>query len=300
MTASKRSRAQQRQRLVAVGGDVDVDLVAARAARRSARAVAGVVLDDQHAPAAQRLARQREVRVARARGSRTVTVVPSPSSEEMSIEPVVQLDQRVDDRQPEAGAGAAAAVGAEEAVEGAVDLLGASCRAPGRRRTAATSSPVAPTRTVTRPPSLGVEVRVGEQVGDDLAHARRVGAARRAARARCRRRAPARARRSAGAISAATSRTASATEIGRRWISSWPASTRATSSRSLTRSTSRLVDSRMTSTNSRWRSLSSVEPEQLDEALDRRQRASAARARRWPRTRSWPARAGRARWCRGR
>ena len=92
-----------------------------------------------------------------------------------------------------------------------------------------------------RPPSLRVEVRVGEQVRDDLAHARRVGERGGQRRGDVDLELLVGARRSAGAISAATSRTTSATAIGRRWISSWPASTRATSSRSLTRSTSRLV-----------------------------------------------------------
>ena len=54
-----------------------------------------------------------------------------------------------------------------------------------------------------------------------------------------------------GSISVATSRTASTTSVGRRWISNCPASMRATSSRSLTRSTSRFVERRITSRNSR-------------------------------------------------
>ncbi len=54
-----------------------------------------------------------------------------------------------------------------------------------------------------------------------------------------------------GSIRVATSRTASTTSVDRRWISNCPASMRATSSRSFTRSTSRFVESRITSTNSR-------------------------------------------------
>ena len=82
-------------------------------------------------------------------------------------------------------------------------------------------------------------------------------------------------RRCAGASASATSRTTSRRSMARRWTSTRPASTRATSSRSLTRSTSRLVDTATMSTNSRWRSRQRlVGGQQLDEALDRGQRAA--------------------------
>ncbi len=93
---------------------------------------------------------------------------------------------------------------------------------------------------------------------------------------RRRRRAAGASRRSAGPSARPPRVRPRPTSIGRRLISTWSASIRATSSRSLTRSTSRSVERRMMSTNSRWRSVMALgrAREQLDEALDRGERTA--------------------------
>ena len=237
-----------------------------------------LVVDDQHAacrasPRAGPTGRS----TAGSRGSRTVNVVPPPGFESTSIEPPCRStsDWTIDRPRPEPEPDGPPACRSARKKRSKTRSSCSAGRSRGRCRSrSAPASLVAGGRDPELPAVGRVEVGVGEQVGDDLAHAGGIGVGGGSDRGDVDRRASGRASSIRGRMQRGDladrlvdRRSAAAGSASR------PASTRATSSRSLTRSTRRFVESRMMSTNSRCLGVERRRRrEQLDEALDRGQR----------------------------